>query len=69
MWRLLVALLTVQHIAKMLIAAGFGQHPRSIAHGRLMPHVLPMAAREIGHPIAVLILMIGDDRLVHEENV
>ena len=49
----------------MLIAAGFGQHPRPVGHGWLMTHVLSMAAREIGHPIAMLILMIGDDRLVH----
>jgi hypothetical protein len=26
-----------------------------------MPHVLGMAARQVGHPVTILILMKGDD--------
>jgi hypothetical protein len=29
-------------------------------------HVLPVAAGQIGHPIAMLVLVIADNRLVHE---
>jgi hypothetical protein len=32
---------------------------------RLVPHMLPMTACQVGHPISVFILMIPDDRLLH----
>jgi hypothetical protein len=30
-----------------------------------MPHMLSMAAGQIRHPVAILILMIADDGLIH----
>ena len=49
----------------MLGSTRFGQDPRSIRHRRLMPHMLPMPASQISNPIAILILMVTDDFLVH----
>ncbi len=30
-----------------------------------MPHVLPVPAHQIGDPVAMLVLMESDDRLMH----
>ncbi len=30
-----------------------------------MPYVLPMTTGQIGHPIAVFVLVISNDRLLH----
>jgi hypothetical protein len=30
-----------------------------------MPHMLPMAAGQIGHPVPFFILMIADNGLIH----
>jgi hypothetical protein len=46
-------------------ASFLGQHPRTARHRRLMTHMLPMAAGEIGYPILVFVQMIGHDRLIH----
>jgi hypothetical protein len=32
----------------------------------LVTHVLPVAAGQIGHPIAMFVLVIGNDRLLHD---
>ena len=42
-----------------------GQDPRPARHRRLMAHMLPMAAGEVGHPILVLVEVIPHDRLIH----
>jgi len=49
----------------MLSAARFGQHPRPVGHRRLVTHVLPVAAGQIRHPIAMFVLVVSRDRLVH----
>ena len=51
----------------MLVAADFGQDPWPVRHRRLVTHMLSMAASQIGHPIAVFVEMIPDDRLVHDK--
>lgn len=49
----------------MLGSTRIGQHPRATCHRRLMPHMLPMSARQVGDPVALLILMVSDDLLLH----
>lgn len=49
----------------MLAPAFAGDNPRSIHERRLMPHMLPMAAGQIGHPVAMFIQMISNNGLVH----
>src|SRR5690349_16998120 len=49
----------------MLSAARLGQHPWPVGHRRLVTHVLPVAASQVGHPIAMFVLMVPRDRLVH----
>jgi hypothetical protein len=41
-----------------------GRYPRSLLPGRIVPHVARVAAREVGNPIAVLILMKPDNGLL-----
>lgn len=53
----------------MLSATGFGHHPGSARHRRLMAHVLPVPALQIGDPIALIILMVADDALLHNHRV
>lgn len=50
----------------MLAAALAGDNPRPIHKRWLMPHMLAMAAGQIGHPVALFILMIADNGLVHD---
>ena len=38
------------------------EDPRSLVEGRLMADVLPMAAGELGDPVAALVLVIAEDR-------
>lgn len=61
----LLALLAVQERAKMLLTSSSGQDPWTIEKWGVMSNMLPVATREIGNPVAVLILMIPNDRLLH----
>jgi hypothetical protein len=63
--RRFLALLTVQIGAQMLFTPCDGEYPRAIDEGGLMPYVLPMTTGQIGHPIAVFVLVISNDRLLH----
>lgn len=49
----------------MLRAASHGLDPRAVDKRRLMPYMLPMTACQISHPVAIVILVISDDRLLH----
>ena len=49
----------------MLVAALSSDDPWAIHKRGLMPHVLPMAAGQIGHPVAVFVEMKSDNGLVH----
>lgn len=50
-----------------MLVSPLGDHdPRPIHKRRLMPHMLPMAAGQIGHPIPMFVEMVSDNGLVHE---
>jgi hypothetical protein len=59
------AILAVQVCTKVLHAPFCCQHPGTIRERRLMTHMLPMAASQVSHPIAMLILMKTNNRLLH----
>ena len=61
--RRFLTFLAVQIRTQVLRAARGLQHPGSIRERRLMPHVLAMATSQIGHPVAVFILVIADNGL------
>ena len=50
----------------MLVTALGGDGPRAIHERRLMPHMLPMTAGQIGYPVPLFVLMIPDDGLIHD---
>ena len=58
-------LLTIQRLSYMLLPTGFGEDPGSDRHRRTVSHMLPMPARQIRNPIAILILMVSNNRLLH----
>jgi hypothetical protein len=49
----------------MLAPAFLCQNPGTICHRWLVPHMLTMAALKIGHPVAIFVQMIADNRLLH----
>jgi hypothetical protein len=49
----------------MLLASGSGNDPWTIDKRRLMSHMLSMATGQLSHPIAVFVLVISSDRLLH----
>lgn len=49
----------------MLGATFSGQDPRANRERWLVPHVLSMPAGQVCDPVALLILMVADDGLVH----
>lgn len=63
--RRFVALLAIQMGTHIPVASSGSEHPRAIREWRLMPYVLSMATGQIGNPVALFILVISDDRLLH----
>ncbi len=59
------ALLAIQTGTQVLLSSSDGEYPRAIREWRLMPHVLSMTTSQIGNPIAIVILVISNDRLLH----
>lgn len=55
----------IEFAAEPSLAAFLRRRPQAHAERRLMADVLPMPARQIGHPISVLILMKTNDLLFH----
>lgn len=49
----------------MPFTSGDGENPWAIRKRRLMPYMLPMTTRQLGNPIAIVILVISDDGLLH----
>lgn len=49
----------------MPLAPLFRQHPGANRHRRFVSDMLPMPTGQIGHPIAILVLMELHDRLFH----
>ena len=52
-------------MAAELAAAFFGQHPWPERPRRIVPHMTAVSAIQLGHPIAVFILMKTDDDAFH----
>jgi len=63
--RLFFALLAIQMGTQVLFTSSDGKHPRAIREWRLVPYVLPMTTGQIGNPIAIVILVISNDGLLH----
>lgn len=63
--RALIALAAPEHAAQYLIAALFRGDPGPTGPGRIVAHVLIVAAGELGYPVLLHILMKSDDRLSH----
>jgi hypothetical protein len=53
----------------MLPPAFFGDHPRTVLPRRLMPHVLRVAAGEVGNPMRCIIFVESDNGLLHVSDV
>ena len=47
------------------VSCCIGEHPRPQLERRTVAHVLRVAARQLGHPIAVLVAAEADDRPLH----
>jgi hypothetical protein len=62
---LIVAAEAIEFAAEPSLSAFLRRRPQAHAERRLMADVLPMPARQIGHPISVFILMKTDDLLFH----
>ncbi len=59
------ALLAIQMGTQVLFTSSDSEHPRAIREWRLVPYVLSMTTGQIGNPVALFILVISDDRLLH----
>ena len=60
-----LALFAIQVRAEKLLAPTGREHPRAVREGRLVPDMLPMTTSQFSNPVAMLILMVPDDRLLH----
>ncbi len=49
----------------MLLTSVIGQDPWAVEERRVMSNMLPMTTGQIGNPVAMLILVIPNDRLLH----
>ncbi len=63
--RRFVALLAIQMGTQILVASGDSENPRPTREWRLMTYVLSMTTGQIGNPIAVVVLVVSNDRLLH----
>jgi len=61
----LVAADAIEFAAKPSLPAFLRRCPQAHAERRLMADVLPMPARQIGHPISMFVLVEADDLLFH----
>lgn len=61
----LVAAEAIEFAAEPSLPAFLRRRPQAHAEWRLMADVLPMPARQIGHPISMFVLMKTDDLLFH----
>lgn len=52
-------------MAEELAPAFFGQHPWSERPRRIVPDMTAVSAVQLGHPIAVFVLMKTDDDAFH----
>jgi hypothetical protein len=60
-----VAAYALELVPNPLRPARFRQHPGTELPWRLMPHMLAVAAGELGHPMPFVIAVESDDGLLH----
>jgi hypothetical protein len=65
----LVAAGAIELAAEPSLPAFLRRCPQANAERRLMADVLPMPARQIGHPISAFVLMKTDDCLLQQRSV
>lgn len=64
--RRFVAQDAVQHLAKACATTLFSEYPWAQLPRRIVPDVLVVAARELGDPVPLVVLMKSRDRLFHD---
>jgi hypothetical protein len=63
---ILVTFLAIDYAADKILATFFGLHPLSYKPGRIVPHMVPVPAAQIRHPVTLLILVKANNRLFHK---
>jgi hypothetical protein len=61
----LVTFLAIEYAPDKVLATFFGLDPLAYQPGRIVPHMVPVPAAQIRHPVALLILVKANDRLFH----
>jgi hypothetical protein len=61
-----VTLWAIEYGGQVALPTVFGRHPAPNLPGRIMAHVLLVAARELRYPVALLVLMETSNRLLHK---
>jgi hypothetical protein len=56
-----IALAAVERVSKTVLAPISCHDPGPLDPWRVVPHMSGMAARQVGHPVSLIILMKGDD--------
>jgi len=67
--RFLVTFFTIQCFPEMLPTPLLSRHPWPVGHWGLMPDMLSMAASQVGHPVALFVLVESNNRLIHVRTV
>ncbi|HKD20083.1 MAG TPA: hypothetical protein VKG23_19690 [Thermoanaerobaculia bacterium] len=67
--RQLVAKTAIEKFAESFSPAFGIEDPRAQLERRLVAHVPMVAARELGDPLALLVLVVADDRTLHATSV
>ena len=49
----------------MPFTSTIGENPWAVEEWGVMSNMLSMATAQIGNPVALLVLMVADDRLLH----
>lgn len=61
----LIALAAREHLAQVAVSASRRDDPGPVGPWRVVPHMLVVAARELGNPVLLLVLVKPDDALIH----
>jgi hypothetical protein len=64
-WLSVIAMFTVQGIPDAAATPLWRDDPGAVGPGRIMPHVLPMAAFQVSHPVVLVVLMKANDFTLH----
>ena len=60
-----LACLAIQVSTEELLTPTGREHPRALCEGRLVPYMLPMTTGQFGNPVAIFILVVSDNGLLH----